>query len=300
MASDFEKPNKVHTLYIDEIEEKLRPLPIGDLFWCWRKTEPVLKKMWINTIWDLAKTDKAIIKAKIGSYWTRPSAFIDLIHSLQLALTGADISFAAPLSYDAQIKAGDVYVNDMFNLYKYENMLYTMDLTGREILGALEYSYGIWINQMKSKNDHVLLMNTAQENAGDGFNKFLHPMFNFDSAAGIIYTVDATKPAGQKVKIESMADGTPFDLDKHYKVAVNSYRGNGGGEHLTKGAGIAHDDLIKRVIVSTDKDLRYYLMEYIEQHPDVNPQPLNQWKLIPEEWTKPAIERDYKALFGNK
>ena len=229
-----------------------------------------------------------------------PSAFIDLIHSLQLTLTGADISLAAPLSYDAQIKEGDVFVSDMFNLYKYENMLYTMDLTGREILGALEYSYGLWINEMKSKNDHVLLMNTAQENAGDGFNKFLNPMFNFDSAAGIIYTVDATKPAGQKVKIESMADGTPFDLDKHYKVAVNSYRGNGGGEHLTKGAGIAHDDLIKRVIVSTDKDLRYYLMEYIEQHPDVNPQPLNQWKLVPEEWTQPAIERDYKSLFGNK
>lgn len=226
-----------------------------------------------------------------------PSAFIDLIHSLQLTLTGADISFAAPLSYDAQIKEGDVYVSDMFNLYKYENMLYTMDLTGREILGALEYSYGLWINEMKSKNDHVLLMDQSQDNAGDGRAKFLHPMFNFDSAAGIIYTVDVTKPAGQKVNIERMADGTPFDLDKHYKVAVNSYRGNGGGEHLTKGAGIAHDDLFKRVIVSTDKDLRYYLMEYIEQHPDVNPQPLNQWKLVPEEWTKPAIERDYKLLF---
>lgn len=226
-----------------------------------------------------------------------PSAFIDLIHSLQLALTGADISFAAPLSYNAEIKEGDVYVSDMFNLYKYENMLYTMDLTGREILGALEYSYGLWINEMKSKDDHVLLMNVDQENAGDGFNKFLNPMFNFDSAAGIIYTVDATKPIGQKVKIQSMADGKPFELDKHYKVAINSYRGNGGGEHLTKGAGIPHDDLIKRVIVSTDKDLRYYLMEYIEQHPDVNPKPLNQWKLVPEEWTKPASERDYKLLF---
>ena len=226
-----------------------------------------------------------------------PSAFIDLIHSLQLALTGADISFAAPLSYNAEIKEGDVYVSDMFNLYKYENMLYTMDLTGREILGALEYSYGLWINEMKSKDDHVLLMNVDQENAGDGFNKFLNPMFNFDSAAGIIYTVDATKPVGQKVKIQSMADGKPFELDKHYKVAINSYRGNGGGEHLTKGAGIPHDDLIKRVIVSTDKDLRYYLMEYIEQHPDVNPKLLNQWKLVPEEWTKPASERDYKLLF---
>ena len=70
MASDFEKPNKVHTLYFDEIEKKLRPLPIGELFWCGRKTEPVLKKMGINTIWDLAKTDKALIKAKIWSYGT--------------------------------------------------------------------------------------------------------------------------------------------------------------------------------------------------------------------------------------
>lgn len=229
-----------------------------------------------------------------------PSAFIDLIHSLQLALTGADISLAAPLSYDAQIQEGDVYVSDMFNLYKYDNMLYTMDLTGREILGALEYSYGIWINEMKSENDHVLLLDLSQDNASTGRAKFLHPMYNFDSAAGIIYTVDVTKPAGQKVKIECMADGTPFDLDKHYKVAVNSYRGNGGGEHFTKGAGIEHDELIKRVIVSTDKDLRYYLMEYIEQHPDVYPQPLNQWKLIPENWAKSAIERDYKALFGIK
>ena len=227
-----------------------------------------------------------------------PSAFIDLIHTLQLALTGADISLAAPLSYDAQIQEGDVYVSDMFNLYKYDNMLYTMDLTGREILGALEYSYGIWINEMKSENDHILLLD--QNNATTGRARFQNPMYNFDSAAGIIYTVDVTKPAGQKVSIISMADGTLFDLDKHYKVAINSYRGNGGGEHLTKGAGIEHDELIKRVIVSTDKDLRYYLMEYIQQHPDVNPQPLNQWKLIPENWAKSAIERDYKALFGIK
>ena len=69
MASDFEKPNKVHTLYMSEIKEKLWPLPIGDLFWCGRKTAPELKKMWINNIWDLAKKDKALIKARIWRWW---------------------------------------------------------------------------------------------------------------------------------------------------------------------------------------------------------------------------------------
>ena len=47
-----------------------------------------------------------------------PSAFIDLVHRLQLDITGADISFAAPLSFDATIKKGSVRVSDMFNLYK--------------------------------------------------------------------------------------------------------------------------------------------------------------------------------------
>ena len=69
MASDFEKPDKVHTLYLDEIEEKLWPLAIKDLFWCWRRTEPILKKMGIHFIGDLAKTDRNLLNARLWSYW---------------------------------------------------------------------------------------------------------------------------------------------------------------------------------------------------------------------------------------
>jgi 2',3'-cyclic-nucleotide 2'-phosphodiesterase/3'-nucleotidase len=87
-------------------------------------------------------------------------------------------------------------------------------------------------------------------------------------------------------------------MDREYRVALNSYRGNGGGDLLTKGAGIPASELPARMVSSTDKDLRYYLIEYIQQHPDLKPEPLNQWKFIPEEWTKPAAERDYQLLFG--
>ena len=62
-----------------------------------------------------------------------------------------------------------------------------------------------------------------------------------------------------------MADGSPFLMDKIYKVALNSYRGNGGGELLTKGSGIPQEKLKERIIFSTDKDLRFYLMNYIEK-----------------------------------
>lgn len=225
-----------------------------------------------------------------------PSAFVDLIHQLQLGITGADISFCAPLSAYAEIKKGDICVSDMFNLYKYENLLYTMKLTGKEIKDFLEMSYALWTNQMQSPDDHLMLLNEED----NGFGRFKNPSFNFDSAAGIIYTVDVTKPQGAKIRIERMANGEPFDLNKTYRVAVNSYRGNGGGDLLTKGAGIPKTELAKRVVYSTDKDLRYYLMKRIEEVKVLDPKPLNQWKFIPEEWTVPASKRDYDILFGEK
>ena len=143
------------------------------------------------------------VSKKIGSFTetisTRPayfgsSAFIDLIHELQLAISGADISFAAPLSYDTEIRKGDIFVNDMFNLYKYENMLYTMRLTGKEIRDALEMSYYLWTNRMKSPDDHILLFREKRREGATDRASFKNFSFNFDSAAGIIYTVDVTKP----------------------------------------------------------------------------------------------------------
>ena len=247
------------------------------------------------------------VSKKIGSFTetisTRPayfgsSAFIDLIHLLQLEITNADISLAAPLSYDTEINKGDVFVSDMFNLYKYENMLYTMKLSGKEVKDALEMSYNLWTNQMKSADDHLLLFRKQRREGATDRASFQNFSFNFDSAAGIIYTVDVTKPKGEKITIISMADGTPFSMDKMYKVALNSYRGNGGGELLTKGAGIPQDELKGRILFSTDKDLRYYLMQYIEKKGVIEPHALGQWEFITEEWVEPAAKRDYEYLFG--
>ena len=65
------------------------------------------------------ETVQKFVSKKIGTFtesisthpaFFGPSAFIDLIHTLQLDITGADISFAAPLSFDAEIKKGDVFV----------------------------------------------------------------------------------------------------------------------------------------------------------------------------------------------
>ena len=126
----------------------------------------------------------------------------------------------------------------------------------------------------------------------------MKPFFSFDSAAGIYYTVDVSKPEGERVRIRSMADGTAFDEAKIYRVAVNSYQGSGGGGILTDGSGITREKLNERIIFSTDKDLRFYLAEEIKKTGVVTPKSFNQWKFIPEEWVEKAAKRDYEILFG--
>jgi 2',3'-cyclic-nucleotide 2'-phosphodiesterase/3'-nucleotidase len=230
-----------------------------------------------------------------------PSAFTGLIHSIQLEITGADVSFAAPLSFDVEIREGPVTVGDMFKLYRYENMLYTMSMTGEEIQKYLEYSYSEWINTMNGPGDFLLKYRLDKDGnpvMNNGRAWLANPYYDFDSGAGINYTVDVSKPEGSRIKISSFTDGRPFEMKKTYKAAVNSYRGNGGGGHLTRGAGIRQEELRTRLIRSTDRDLRYYILKSIEEKKILNPDPLNNWKLIPEKWIKVRIPQEYLLLFG--
>ncbi len=67
MASDFEKPDKVHTLFANEIERKMWPLPIDDLFLAGSASAGKLKRVCIKTIGDLAKSDVEYIKSVVGN-----------------------------------------------------------------------------------------------------------------------------------------------------------------------------------------------------------------------------------------
>lgn len=247
------------------------------------------------------------------------SSFVDLIHNVQLALAGkpeyglnaAEISLAAPLSMDATIPTssdGTLYVRDMFNLYVYENFLYTMTMTGQQVKDFLEFSYAGWMDTMKSDADHIISFKKDAAGALVIDDKTKLPVmttryYQFDSAAGIRYTVDVTKPAGQRVTIQSMASSaTPFSLSKTYSVAINSYRAQGGGGHLVQGAKMndAEVKAMKYVTSSTIKDLRFYIMKWIEaQTTTLSPQPNGTWKVLPEDWAAKAKMLDMPLLYGN-
>ena len=268
-------------------------------------TEETIDQDFVNHFLPQIDSIKQYVERQIGTFLTPirsrdaffgSAPFTDYIHQLQLEETHADVSLNAPLVFDTEIKAGPVYMSDMFKLYRFENQIYTLRMTGREIRQLLEMSYDQWVNTMKSPEDHIMLLTdrTWKDKQRMGF-KFL--TFNFDSAAGIDYEVDVTKPDGQKVNILRFTDGRPFDETAWYRVAMNSYRGNGGGELLTRGAGIPMDSIPERIEWMSERDQRYYLTQKIIREGNVKAKALNNWRFIPESWTKPAIERDRQYLF---
>ena len=231
-----------------------------------------------------------------------PSAFVDLIHKIQLSITGADISFAAPLSFNAAIDSGALRVSDMFRLYRYENFLYSVKMKGSEIDSYLEHSYALWMNTMKDSTDYMLKYRkdkSGRPALSDGMLRLENAYYNFDSAMGLVYSVDLTKPDGNKVTVISLSDGRAFSPDSVYTVAVNSYRANGGGGHF-EAAGITHDILPGRIIFDSTRDMRYYIINWIEKRGTISPAASSQWSVIPAGWESAAEKRERPLLFGTR
>lgn len=230
-----------------------------------------------------------------------PSAFVDLIHLMQIELTGAGISLAAPLSFDQSIEKGDLRIRDMYRLYRFENFLYTVNMTGGEIDRHLEHSAGLWFETMEKRGDYMLKYRFDDSGSPvmiNGTARLRNPSYNFESAMGIRYTVDVRKPQGARVDITSLSDGTPFSHSATYSVAVNSYRANGGGGHFPA-AGITGTELERRIISATERDLRHYMTEWIREKGTIRPEPMSEWSIIPADWATEAEKRERKLLFGN-
>lgn len=247
------------------------------------------------------------------------SAFVDLIHRIQLELCAdpsmglkpAQISFAAPLDQYAYLPTtsdGTIKVRDMFSLYKYENFMYTMDLTGEQIKKFMEFTYAGQFATMTGPEDQLIAFAKDKEgkpvfNARYNSYDTITRAYNYDSIAGLNYTVDVSKPVNSRITISSMSNGAPFDMAKTYSVAINSYRGSGGGGHLTKGVGLPAEDLqkLKLVTSSTTKDLRFYMLKWFEkQTGPIEVKSDNNWKVIPEDWAAAGKVNSYPMMYPPK
>ena len=139
MASDFLKPDRVHTLFDDEIQSKMWPLTANDLFMVGKSATSKLKEMGINTIGDLAKTDVNILINKFKSHGRLMWEFANGIDNSEVEAKREDpksVSSSTVLPYN---------YSDRREIYKVLRVL--SEDTGRRLRYKKLYAYSvnIWI-----------------------------------------------------------------------------------------------------------------------------------------------------------
>ena len=240
----------------------------------------VAKKAWLEPMLTV-KADQAIlqltagyhkktltyIREKIGEV-TRPlsakdsrfkdTPLIELINKAQMDYMGADIGFAASFNDRFSMPAGPLRIKDVYGMYKYENFLYLVKMTGQQIKDYLEFSarYYTWDGKQV------------------GVRKGM-PGFNYDMAEGINYEIDVRRPVGQRIRHLTMPDGSIFALNKTYKVAMNSYRAMGGGGHM-QAAHAMHVPVLKK----STEEMRNVLIDYIRSRGRITPRVNNNWRIV--------------------
>lgn len=233
--------------------------------------------------------------------------YMDFLHTVSLGCAPADISFAAPLTFDGYIAPGTLVYNDLFKIYPFENQLFVVEMTGREIKDYLEYSYGNWINTVSGKpGEHLLQIRNAPD-ARTSLPRwsFVNRAYNFDSAAGLVYEVDVRRPQGERVSIESLASGAPFCADSTYNVAMTSYRASGGGGLMRYGAGIDTGRIGERV-VARYPEIRELVYDYIRRAGTLSEDSvrdsalIGRWSFVPGDIADPLLDKDMELVFGEE
>lgn len=255
---------------------------------------------------------KAFSCSKIGSvkkdlvsreFYSGQCDYLNFLHALALTYCPMDISLTSTLLIDGKISAGDVTFNDLKTLYPYGNKLVVLKLSGEEIKRYLEASYDLWIETVSGPEaDHILRIKLSKDwGSGQMVWKLAKSPANFDSAAGIDYTVDVTKPYGERVNIQGMSDGSPFEMNKMYSVGITSYRSTGAGG-LLKAAGLLSAEEVESRTIFKGPEFRTILYEYFQKNGSIDPtligkkELVGRWKFVPE-GVREAIQKDVEVCY---
>ncbi|GHU25735.1 hypothetical protein FACS1894172_17770 [Spirochaetia bacterium] len=185
------------------------------------------------------------------------TAVIDLINKVQLLYSGADVSAAALFQDTSDILAGPINYGTIFNIYKFDNTLYTVEVTGSELKAFMEWSaehYNTW------KPGDISI----------SFNPDV-PGYRYDMFMGVDYEIDLSKPSGQRI-VNVMYKGAPLQDDQRLILAVNNYRYSSGLKSYKLAAGTRNWE--------SPNSIRDMLVEYIKDQGTVQPEIDNNWRII--------------------
>lgn len=234
----------------------------------------------------------------------KDSPFTDTIHALQRAITSSEISVAAPHFIDSTIEKGEVRIADLFKLYGKKDYIYTINLTGEEILKMATHSYNGWFNTMSSLEDDLIKFKKDDNgefvyNSKSNFIETYNDVSEFDSYSQINYVVNITRPESVQVVMKTLEDGRAFSPKRTYTVSIPSSRAKGKGGHL-EAAGLTKELLKSRIVDVSEKDIMFYLLRESKNYRTIELSYDNNWLVIPALWANKGMENSYYKLFGEE
>jgi 2',3'-cyclic-nucleotide 2'-phosphodiesterase (5'-nucleotidase family) len=200
----------------------------------------------------------------------RSTTIIDFVNEVQRRVAGTDLSAASAFNMAAVIPEGPVTVADMARLYIYDNnTLMAVRITGEQLRAYLEKSAEYYLPCPASGCDRVT--NPAV------------PGYNFDIVSGVSYTLDVSRPVGERV-VRLERNGRPVRPEDSFTLAVNNYRqGGGGGFTMISGAPVVYD---------RGESIRDLLVEEVRRRGTLRAADVERsdWSVVPAALAEQAVE----------
>lgn len=204
------------------------------------------------------------------------TAMMDLINKIQLEATGADVSLAALFDSRSNLPKGDFRKRDGVKIYKYDNTLMAVRITGKQLKAIMEQQAGNFFNQYKPGDVTI------------SFSPKIR-LYNYDMFAGVDYDIDISKPVGQRI-VNLVYKGAPLHDDQELVLALNNYRYGGlSGSGMISGK---PEDLV----YNTGLAIRDLISDYVTKKGTIMPECDNNWRIIGADLNDPDAEMIYQLV----
>ncbi|KRO03728.1 2,3-cyclic-nucleotide 2-phosphodiesterase [Levilactobacillus paucivorans] len=184
--------------------------------------------------------------------------YLQFVNEVAMDAGQTDIALTSLFNDDVRGLGTHVTMRQLLNSYGYPNTLVVERLTGSALKAALERSASFFTCE-----GSTVKVNPA----------FIYPklqLYNYDVYSGIDYTFDLHQPIGQRV-VDLSYHGQPIQPDQELLIAVNQYRGNGGGDYPMFAA--------SKIVREINVDMVALILDYFEHHPVVTGKPQTNFQV---------------------
>jgi 2',3'-cyclic-nucleotide 2'-phosphodiesterase/3'-nucleotidase/5'-nucleotidase len=189
---------------------------------------------------------------------TKDTPIMDFVNEVMRKTANAELSATAAFDLNSRLPKGPVRIADVAGLYVYDNTLRAIRINGTQLRAFLEKS-------------------------AEYFGSSNIPGYNFDVVSGVDYTIDVSRPVGQRITVLNYK-GAPVRDDQTFTMALNNYRqGGGGGFPMVASAPVVYDK---------QEDIRELLIEELRKRGTISPAQYStlNWRLTPLD-SATAIQR---------